>query len=135
MMGDNLCSDHSGGGGGIEYSGSGHHPGFCNSDYDLSGNPHLPLHSKAFRQGNSAWVDKGVTLKMEKKTGSVFSEIRTKFHILSPVQKKIAEYIFEHSEEIIHFPISDLAENCNTSETTILRFLRKVYGNLSQSIK
>ncbi len=57
---------------------------------------------------------------------NVFTEIRTRYHILSKVQKNIADYIFENPRKVILFSIGDLAETCSTSETTIMRFLRKI---------
>ncbi|QCX34096.1 MurR/RpiR family transcriptional regulator [Caloramator sp. E03] len=57
---------------------------------------------------------------------NIFTEIRTKYNILSPIQKEIADFILNNSEEVIMLSISDLAQKCNTSETTIMRFLRKL---------
>ncbi|EAX48892.1 transcriptional regulator, RpiR family [Thermosinus carboxydivorans Nor1] len=57
---------------------------------------------------------------------NLFSHIRTKYHTLSPTQKQIADFVLKNSEEVMLLSISDFAERCNTSETTILRFLRKL---------
>jgi DNA-binding MurR/RpiR family transcriptional regulator len=57
---------------------------------------------------------------------SIFSLIRTKYNIMSPTQKTIADYILSNSEKVILLTISDLAHLCSTSETTIMRFLRKL---------
>jgi len=57
---------------------------------------------------------------------NVFTTMRTKYHVLSPVQKKIADFILAHSSEVILYSIGDLAAECKTSETTIMRFLRKI---------
>lgn len=59
-------------------------------------------------------------------TNNIFAEIRTRYNILSPTQKKIADYILSNRENVIMLSISDLAQKCNTSETTIMRFLRKL---------
>ena len=56
----------------------------------------------------------------------VLATIRTKYHTLSSVQKVIADYIFAHISEIFLLPISELAAKCDTSETTVMRFLRKL---------
>jgi RpiR family carbohydrate utilization transcriptional regulator len=56
----------------------------------------------------------------------ILAAMRTKYHTLSAVQKVIADYIFEHTSEVILLPISELASKCNTSETTVMRFLRKL---------
>ena len=57
---------------------------------------------------------------------NVFTTMRTKYHLLSPVQKKIADFILAHCSEVILSAIGDLAAECGTSETTIMRFLRKI---------
>jgi RpiR family transcriptional regulator, carbohydrate utilization regulator len=56
----------------------------------------------------------------------VLTAIRTRYHLLSPVQKAIADYIQSRSHEVIINSIGTLADACDTSETTIMRFLRKV---------
>ncbi|WP_039657630.1 MurR/RpiR family transcriptional regulator [Clostridium tyrobutyricum] len=57
---------------------------------------------------------------------NVFSLMRTKYNSLSPTQKNIADYILSSPEKVILYSISDLASQCNTSETTIFRFLKKI---------
>ena len=57
---------------------------------------------------------------------NLFSHIRTRYHTLSPAQKQIADFVLNNSEQVILFSLSELAEKCGTSETTILRFLRKL---------
>lgn len=59
------------------------------------------------------------------KTG-ILTAVRTKYHTLSSVQKTIADYILAHPAEVILLPIGGLAARCNTSETTVMRFLRKL---------
>jgi RpiR family carbohydrate utilization transcriptional regulator len=56
----------------------------------------------------------------------VLASMRTKYHTLSSVQKVIADYIFAHISEVSLLPISELAAKCDTSETTVMRFLRKL---------
>ncbi|HBR03664.1 MAG TPA: RpiR family transcriptional regulator [Ruminiclostridium sp.] len=57
---------------------------------------------------------------------SILSLIRTKYNTLSPTQKSVADYVLANSEKVILLSISELAKECNTSETTVLRFLRKL---------
>ncbi len=57
---------------------------------------------------------------------SLFTDIRTKYNTLSPTQKQVADFILNNSEQVILLPITDLAEKCNTSETTVVRFLHKM---------
>ncbi len=57
---------------------------------------------------------------------SIISTIRTKYNTLSPVQKVVADYTLSNSDKVFLHSISELAHQCNTSETTIIRFLRKI---------
>jgi len=56
----------------------------------------------------------------------ILTTMRTKYNTLSSVQKEVADYIFKHISEVILLSISELAAKCNTSETTVMRFLRKL---------
>lgn len=57
---------------------------------------------------------------------SLFSTIRTYYHTLSPTQKVIADYVLNKSKTAVLLSISDIAAECNTSETTVMRFLQKL---------
>ena len=57
---------------------------------------------------------------------SLLSEIRIKYNTLSKNQKNIADYILQNLEQVTLLSISDLASNCDTSETTVMRFLKKL---------
>ncbi|MBE0602337.1 MAG: MurR/RpiR family transcriptional regulator, partial [Deltaproteobacteria bacterium] len=56
----------------------------------------------------------------------ILTAIRTKYHTLSSVQKVVADYILAHTAEVVLLSISGLAAKCDTSETTVMRFLRKL---------
>lgn len=56
----------------------------------------------------------------------VLPAIRLNYHGLSVVQRRIADYVLTHSADVMYLTITDLAEACDTSETTIMRFLRKI---------
>ena len=56
----------------------------------------------------------------------ILTAIRTKYHTLSSVQKVVADYILAHAAEVVFLSISGLAAKCDTSETTVMRFLRKL---------
>ena len=59
-------------------------------------------------------------------TTSIFTEIRTRYNLLSNPQKIIANFILNNPSEVILLSINNLATKCGTSEPTILRFLRKL---------
>lgn len=54
------------------------------------------------------------------------NSIRSSYATLSPSQKKIAEYILSDSEIVVHTTIDQLAEKIGTSESTLVRFVRKI---------
>lgn len=63
---------------------------------------------------------------------NLFTQIRTKYNILSGTQKKIADFVLSNADKVILYSISELAQQCDTSETTIMRFLRKLGFNSYQ---
>lgn len=56
----------------------------------------------------------------------VLSTVRTRYHLLSPVQRRIADRILEDPAVTVRESIGDLASRCDTSETTVMRLLRKL---------
>lgn len=64
--------------------------------------------------------------------GSILSLIRAKFNTLSETQKVVAEYVLKNSDTVMRSSINDLADACNVSETTVVRFLRKLGYNSYQ---
>ncbi|MGI6108428.1 MAG: MurR/RpiR family transcriptional regulator [Eubacteriaceae bacterium] len=57
---------------------------------------------------------------------SLLSDLRTKYNTFSKTQKKIADHILSAPEDIVLQSITDLASSCNTSETTVMRLLKKL---------
>lgn len=57
---------------------------------------------------------------------NLFATIRSKYNTLSKVQKNIADYILNNKMEAVHITISDLAQKCNVSEPTVIRFINKL---------
>lgn len=58
--------------------------------------------------------------------GQIFSLIRTKYNTLSNSQKTVADYILSNSDKVMLNTLNDTACACDVSETTVLRFLRKI---------
>ena len=50
------------------------------------------------------------------------SRIRAQYSSLSKKHRQIANYIFKHQQEVIHYSISTLAKKTNTAPSTITRF-------------
>ena len=57
---------------------------------------------------------------------SLLSDIRTKYNTLSKNQKVIADYILANPDSTSLLSITELAGKCSTSETTVMRFLKKL---------
>jgi RpiR family carbohydrate utilization transcriptional regulator len=62
----------------------------------------------------------------------ILTNIRTKYNTLSKTQKVIADFILKNANRIPMFSITELAKACNTSETTVMRFLKKLNYNSYQ---
>lgn len=59
-------------------------------------------------------------------TNRPFTEIRHKYNTLSESQKVIADYILNDKEKSAMTTISELAKKCCVSETTVMRFIKKL---------
>ncbi|AFA46916.1 MurR/RpiR family transcriptional regulator [Acetobacterium woodii] len=57
---------------------------------------------------------------------SLLTEIRTKYNLFSSTQKVIANYILDHPDTVSLLSITELAKKCHTSETTVMRLLKKL---------
>ncbi len=69
---------------------------------------------------------------MDNSKSNLLSTIRTNYHRMSPAQKGIADYVLANTKKVVYLTITDLAEKCGVSETTILRFLNKISINSYQ---
>lgn len=57
---------------------------------------------------------------------SVIHKIRFMRKSMGPAEKRIADYLLEHTGEIIDLSISDLSEKCRCGNATIVRFSRRL---------
>jgi RpiR family transcriptional regulator, carbohydrate utilization regulator len=57
---------------------------------------------------------------------NVLSKTRGAYSSLSSSEKKVADYILEHSNETIRMTLADVAQETNVSDATVLRFCRSV---------
>ncbi|MFO7154053.1 MAG: MurR/RpiR family transcriptional regulator [Caldicoprobacter oshimai] len=62
---------------------------------------------------------------MQEQNG-VILKIRSVYNSLTKAEKKVADYVLENPEEVIYLSITELSERCNTGETTIVRFCRRI---------
>jgi len=66
---------------------------------------------------------------------NVLAIIRAKYNTLSSSQKVVADYVLNHSNEVMLYTLNELANACGVSETTVLRFLHKINYNSYQIFK
>ncbi len=63
---------------------------------------------------------------MKKKQNSPISLINNLYSSLSKSEKKVAEYIQEHMDEVVLLSLQGVAKKCKTSDPTVLRFCRSL---------
>ena len=56
----------------------------------------------------------------------IFEEVRERYEGLSPVQKRIADYIFKYPDQVCFYSLKELSESLGGTEVTVLRFVRKI---------
>lgn len=64
-----------------------------------------------------------------------FDIIKSVYNSLNDTQKKVAKYILENPRDIIHFSITELAENSMVSEATVSRFSKRLGFKGYQDLK
>ncbi len=66
---------------------------------------------------------------------SLVHKIRFMYNQMGPGERKIAEYLLEHTEELINTSVSELAERCGCGDATVVRFSRKLGFDGFQAMK
>jgi RpiR family carbohydrate utilization transcriptional regulator len=59
-------------------------------------------------------------------TASVLVRLRTLTPNLRDSERKIADYVLAHAEEVIYLSITELADRTDTSEATVIRFAQRL---------
>lgn len=59
-------------------------------------------------------------------SGDCEIRVRTAYPSLTPAQRKVADYTLEHPEKVIYAPVSQLAEDCDVSVGTVVRFCQAI---------
>lgn len=72
---------------------------------------------------------------MEKKRINYSLRINRIYDDLKPKEQLLCNYIREHDHDIIHMSITELSEQCNISEASLVRFARKLGYKGFQSMK
>ena len=53
-------------------------------------------------------------------------EVNASYEKLSPVQKRIADFIFKYPDQVCFYSLKELSETLGVTEVTILRFTKKI---------
>ncbi|HAI85722.1 MAG TPA: hypothetical protein DCL63_01870 [Firmicutes bacterium] len=48
--------------------------------------------------------------------------IRSKYDLLRPSERKVADYVLAHPDEIVNLPVTELARRANASDAAVIRF-------------
>lgn len=65
----------------------------------------------------------------------ILSEMSSIYYELTISEKRIAEYILEHTDEVQMMSVSELAEVCHVGEATITRFCKRFHSRASSRPK
>lgn len=68
-------------------------------------------------------------------THSCLGSIQSYYPRFSEKEKKIADYILENPDEIIHLTINEIAEDLNVAEATVFRFCKRIGFKGYQAMK
>lgn len=66
---------------------------------------------------------------------SIIQLIRRSHAALRKSERKVADYVLGHADDVIHMRIVDLAQEAHVSEPTVVRFCRAIGYNSFQSFK
>ena len=56
----------------------------------------------------------------------ILEEVNASYEKLSPVQKRIADFIFKYPDQVCFYSLKELSETLGVTEVTILRFTKKI---------
>ena len=65
----------------------------------------------------------------------ILSEMSSVYYELTTSEKRIAEYILDHTDEVQMMSISELAEACHVGEATITRFCKRFHSRGYMALK
>src|SRR5690625_3945168 len=65
----------------------------------------------------------------------IFSLIHSRYYSFTNTEKKVADYILEHKNEVVYMSITDLAETCHVGESSIFRFCKTLKLRGYQELK
>ena len=61
--------------------------------------------------------------------------IRSLYNQFTKVEKKVADYVLSHLDQVVYMSINDLADACQAGETSVYRFCRDLGAEGYQDFK
>lgn len=65
-------------------------------------------------------------MQQGEETMDILEELNDMYGMMSPIQKRIADYIFTYPEEACFLSLKDFSETLGVTEVTVLRFVKKL---------
>ncbi len=59
-------------------------------------------------------------------SASSLARIRSRLPALAAAEQKVAEWVLQHADKVMHLSMAQVARECGVSDTTVLRFCRAV---------
>ena len=66
---------------------------------------------------------------------TVIHKIRFSLDSMGPAEKRIADYLLSHTDDIIGLSITELAQRCGCGDATVVRFSRRLGFEGYQELK
>lgn len=57
---------------------------------------------------------------------SVLSQINKRMEYMTPVERRIAQFMLENPNKVINMPVKEIAKNASTSDAAIVRFAKRI---------
>jgi DNA-binding MurR/RpiR family transcriptional regulator len=56
----------------------------------------------------------------------IFSIMQSRYNSFTNTEKKVADYIYEHTKDVVYMSITDLADACRVGESSVFRFCKSL---------
>ena len=69
--------------------------------------------------------------------GDFMMQVRSNYNQFTKAERKVADYLLQHAQDVLFMSITDLADACKVGETTVFRFCKtmKLQGYQEFKIK
>lgn len=57
---------------------------------------------------------------------SVLSQIKKRLEYMTPVERRIADFMLNNPNKVINMPVKEIAKNSETSDAAIVRFAKRI---------